>query len=150
MIVDMAARIIRYVELDAAGRPVAECFSARIGGDDEEGRFAALVASAALNGHTIVRLCNHEHAPCRNPRLDEVRPDGRGGVILPAGVERWDAATMERAFLPVVDERNAVARMVRFEPGEWSEELKQSDIRVDEGGGIVARFPDGREGVLSA
>lgn len=134
MIIDTAIRVLRYVELDGAGRPCAE-MTASIFHGTEEGAFTELVAAAAQNGHTIVRLCNHDEG-CRAPRLDEIEGDGRGGFRAKArfpgalrNVERWDEATMLRAFVPVYDEIAKVTYVVRLDAGQWTPEIATGLVR---------------------
>ena len=134
MIIDNEDRTVRYVELDAAGGPVAENFhsgpSRRKNGSSrsEEEWFTDLVAAAAKKGHTIVRLCNHED-DCANPSLNEIEGDGEGGIKARAGYtldgcEMWDPS-MERKFVLARDERvkEELYRVVRMERNEWTQAM---------------------------
>lgn len=140
--VDTEDRTARYIELDASGEPMHEClhsgpsFGRSI---DEEEWFALLVVEAEVNGHTIVRLCNHE-ARCRNPKLGDIESDGNGGIRAKAdkpnalqGVELWKPE-MERKFVLARDEREeGLHRVVRMEPGEWTQEM------LDEGDFVITK-----------
>jgi len=147
MIIDVEDRIVRYVKLNTTGVPIAENLHTgpsrnRDGSSrSEDDYFAEVVAAAALKGHTIVRLCNHEDN-CRNPMLEQIESDGNGGVrVKPGnpealnGVEFWNPG-MERAFLVVTDERGEfpVQRVVRFEPGEWEPGMKGRTIALTNSG----------------
>jgi hypothetical protein len=95
----MPERILRYVELNSTGEPVAEVFSSRIDGASENARWGLLVASAAKKGHTLIRLCNHGD-DCRNPSLHEIEGDGEGGIRAKReggmdGVEIYDEGMIQ-------------------------------------------------------
>ena len=76
-------RILRYVELNASGKPIHEATAAWFDGPTVEEAYAQLVIDAAHNGNTVVRLKDSRYA--RNPNLDDIEGDGEGGIRAKAG-----------------------------------------------------------------
>lgn len=149
--IDTEERVIRYIELNADGLPFHENLhtgvSLRADGSSqsEEDWFVGMQEAATAHGTSIVRLCNHVDRSCDNPDLGEIESDGDGGLRAKPefphalrNIEFWHP-DMERAFIVVTDERGEepVQRMVRFEPGQWDDDLKQSDLHIPPGSNSV-------------
>lgn len=74
-------RNLRYVELDTNGNPFHENWKSWVDGPDEETVWADLVDAATAKGHTLIRISADDPRTDRNPRLDEIQSDGRGGIM---------------------------------------------------------------------
>lgn len=156
MIYDNAERIIRYVELDSTGVPFhSNTHAGSPTNSDgspasEEEFFAHLQGLSTSRGQSLIRLCNHgEH---NAPHPDDIESDGNGGVRAKPEypdalneVEFWHPS-MERAFVVITDERGdePVQRVARFEPDQWTEDLKEADLVILKGTSkiVVRPSPD--------
>ena len=73
-------RNLRYVELDPTGVPFHENWKSWSDGPTEAEVWADLTSLAADRGHTLVRIAADNPRTDRNPRLDEIESDGKGGI----------------------------------------------------------------------
>ena len=78
-------RNLRYVELDSSGVPFHENWKSWADGPTEGEVWADLVQLAQDRGHTLIRISADNPRTDRNPRLDEIEGDGRGGIRAKAG-----------------------------------------------------------------
>lgn len=76
-------RTLRYVELDASGRPFHEATASWEGGPTADEVWGILVADAAAKGNRVVRLRDSRYA--QNPRLEDIEGDGNGGFRAKPG-----------------------------------------------------------------
>lgn len=137
--IDTAIRIVRYVELDAAGVPFHVAEVDVIGGGKTEGEvYREVQRLARTAGRSLVRLCNHDR--CLLPDAGDLESDGRGGIrgrSERTKFDLWDDS-MRRTFLKVRVEGVSSEVVVRMEPDQIKHgDLERGEFYVD-GAGVFS------------
>jgi len=73
-------RNLRYVELDSTGTPFHENWKSWAEGPTEDEVWADLVTLATERGHALVRIAADDPKRDRNPDLNAIEGDGKGGI----------------------------------------------------------------------